>query len=115
MASIEDILKDQSFLTGAALGLGAALLAPLVLPVLGNALRPVTKSALKAGIVAYEKGRESLAELGELIEDAVAEARAEMEHSYAPGATMGAAVESADFGEPTPAYADTQVPSEPKA
>jgi len=61
-------------LTGLALGLGAAALAPA----LGRWTRPAAKAAIRAGLVAYERGRERLAELGETVEDLAAEVTAEM-------------------------------------
>ena len=45
----------------------------------GNELaKPVAKGALKAGVMAFERGRETLAELGEVVEDIVAETQAEL-------------------------------------
>lgn len=60
-------------------GLAGGLLAPLVLPRLERNIRPAAKSAFKAGIALYERGRERAAEIGELAEDLLAEARAEYE------------------------------------
>lgn len=65
---------------GVALGVGAAILAPVVLAAASGAGRPLMRAAVKSGIVFYEKGREVAAELGEVVEDFVAEVRAE----YAP-------------------------------
>jgi hypothetical protein len=47
------------------------------------------KAAIKGGIVLYEKGRETVAEVGEVLEDIVAEAKAEVaaEHEQAIAVT----------------------------
>jgi hypothetical protein len=62
-----------------AVGVAAAVLAPLALPVVARSARPLARAAVKTGIVVYEKGRETLAEAGETFDDLVAEARAELE------------------------------------
>lgn len=93
MALIEDLFKGNA-VTGLALGIGAVLLVPTVLPALGRALRPAAKAAIKGGMVLY---RETFAELGEFTSDLVAEARAELEAGQggpiaaAAGAITGAA------------------------
>ncbi|MGD8558702.1 MAG: DUF5132 domain-containing protein [Gammaproteobacteria bacterium] len=76
--AIEDAFKS-GIGKGVALGIGAAIIAPVVLPVLIKAGRPLTRAAIKSGLLLYDKGRETLAELGEVAEDLVAEARAEIE------------------------------------
>jgi hypothetical protein len=75
MANFGDVLKGGNIVGGLAIGVGFALLAPVVKPL----LRPLAKSVLKAGIVAYDQGRIALAELNEQAGDVMAEARAEME------------------------------------
>ena len=45
-----------NILTGLAIGIGASVLAPAVIPVLANVVKPLAKEALKGGIVLYEKG-----------------------------------------------------------
>jgi hypothetical protein len=82
MALIEDIFKGNAT-TGLALGIGAVLLVPAVLPALGRVLRPAAKAAIKGGMVLY---RETFAEIGEFTSDLVAEARAELESKTAPAA-----------------------------
>lgn len=106
MAGIEDLLKGKvadllknELAGGAAIGVAAAVLVPLALPLLGKTLRPVAKGAIKAGFIALEKGRESVAELGELVEDAIAEARAELDQGhYAVPAAAAAAAEPEPAG-----------------
>ncbi len=90
MALIEDMFTGNA-VTGIAIGLGAVLLGPTVLPAIGRALRPVAKAAIKGGMVLY---RETFAELGEFTSDLVAEARNELAVAGAPAgrghATPGA-------------------------
>jgi len=64
--------------TGVAIGLGL-LLAPVVIPVIVTAARPLAKTALKYGYMAYERSREMIAEAAEAVEDLAAEAKAEVE------------------------------------
>ena len=92
MALLEDMFSGNA-VTGIAVGVGALLLGPTVLPALGRALRPVAKAAIKGGMVLY---RETFAEIGEFTSDLVAEARAELEAGdkgpiAAAGAVTGAA------------------------
>lgn len=68
---------------GIAIGIGVALLAPVVLPVLAKAGRPLARAAIKSGMLLFEKGRETVAELGEVAEDLIAEAQAEIEEETA--------------------------------
>ena len=71
---LEDIFKTGNIVTGLAIGLGAAILAPVVVPV----LRPLAKSAIKAGMMAYDEAVVAFAELNETAGDIFAEARSEM-------------------------------------
>ncbi|CAK0754223.1 hypothetical protein CCP3SC1_220038 [Gammaproteobacteria bacterium] len=77
MAVLDDILKSDTVIN-LAIGIGAMVVVPMVLPVLVGLARPTTKAAIKVGIVTYEKGMEAMAEIGEIIEDLVAEAKAEL-------------------------------------
>ena len=70
-------LKSNIF-TGLAMGIGVAVLAPTVLPILVGAAKPLVKAAIKGGIVLYDRGKESFAEVSEVVEDMVAEAKAEL-------------------------------------
>jgi hypothetical protein len=81
MAIFEDMFKGGNIVTGLAMGVGFALLAPVVKPF----LRPLAKSAIKAGVAAYEQGRVALAELSEQAGDMVVEAQSEMEEDAASG------------------------------
>jgi len=82
MPIISDLLKGDTG-KGLAIGIGAAILAPVAFAVLSGAARPVARAAVKSGILLYEKGREKAAEFGEVMEDLAAEARAEIEQSHA--------------------------------
>lgn len=77
MALVEDLFKGST-VTGVAVGLGAMLLVPTVLPAVGRVVRPALKAAIKGGLVFY---RETVAEIGEVAGDLFAEARAELEHN----------------------------------
>lgn len=56
------------------IGAGAVIVTPILLPL----LKPVAKSAIKTGVVLYEKTKGTIAEAGEVLGDIVAEARAEI-------------------------------------
>lgn len=77
MAKITDFVEDAGA-PGIIAGIGAVILAPVVLPVVANVGKPIAKTLIKGGIVLYEKSRGAFAELGETWEDMVAEARAEI-------------------------------------
>lgn len=89
--SVEDFFKSNTG-KGFAIGIAAAILAPVVLPVVVQAARPLARAAIKSGILFLNKGRETVAELGEVVEDLVAEARAEIdeERARATSATVAA-------------------------
>lgn len=77
MGLFDNGLKGNIF-SGLAIGIGAAVLAPTVLPILVGAAKPLLKAAIKGGIVLYDRGKESFAEVGEVVEDLVAEVKAEL-------------------------------------
>jgi hypothetical protein len=66
---------------GVGVGVGLALLAPVLL---GNrkqatgAGRPLAKQLIRTGLTTFERGKESLGEFGEMVEDLFAEVKAEM-------------------------------------
>ncbi len=66
--------------TGLAIGVGI-LAAPVVIPVVAAALRPLIKAGVKGVYVAYEKGRESCAHAKEMAEDLVEEVKSEVHAS----------------------------------
>lgn len=59
--------------------IGAVVLAPVVVPAISKALRPVAKEGIKGFLALSEKAREMLAETSEQMQDLVAEAKAEYE------------------------------------
>ena len=90
MALIEDMFKGNA-ITGVAVGAAALFFGPTVLPAIGRALRPVAKTVIKGGIMLY---RETVAGIGELTTDLVAEAKSELEgdgHAGPQGLAAGAA------------------------
>ncbi len=84
MAGIDDLIKGN-ILTGLAIGIGAVVLAPIVAPLVAGIGKPLAKAAIKTGITLYDKALEATAEIGEVFEDIVAEARAEMQGGEAAG------------------------------
>ncbi|MDZ8050372.1 MAG: DUF5132 domain-containing protein [Aulosira sp. ZfuVER01] len=74
---ITDFVEDAGA-PGIIAGIGAVLLAPIIIPVVAGIGKPLAKKLIKGGIVAYEKSKGAFAELGETWEDMVAEARAEL-------------------------------------
>ncbi len=87
MALFEDVLTGNP-ITGAIVGIGAVLLVPTVVPALGRVLRPAAKAVIKGGLVLY---RDTIAEIGEVAGDLVAEARAELEHNRSEAGHPGRA------------------------
>lgn len=81
-----DLLKGGNLFTVAAIGIGASVLGPVI----GPALRPMAKSLIKGGLIAYDQGRAALAELGERTSDMIAEARDEMSRAEPEPAARGA-------------------------
>ena len=69
-----------------AIGMGTAILVPIVLPL----MKPLTKAAIKSGVTLYEKTQGAIAETGEVIGDIVAEAKAEVAAEQAKKASVAA-------------------------
>ncbi|MCX7592900.1 MAG: DUF5132 domain-containing protein [Fischerella sp.] len=59
-------------------GILGVILLPVFLPVIAGVAKPIVKTAVKGGILFYEKSKGAIAEIGETWEDIVAEARAEI-------------------------------------
>lgn len=88
---LDDILKGN-IVAGLAIGVGVAILAPVAIPVVATIAKPLAKAAIKGGLILYEKGRETVAEMGEVAEDLLAEAKAELaQTSEGPAIETGAA------------------------
>ena len=75
MALIEDGLKIG---TPVLIGIGALLLAPVVLPAAGAVVRPLIKATVKSGLLFAKKGRELISDAMESLEDITAEVKAEL-------------------------------------
>lgn len=91
-------LTDKNgFYIGLAVGVGAVLLAPVAAAALSGVGRPAARAAIKAGLMMWDKGRETAAELGEILEDLVAEAQAEINEP--PSAAAQAADNAAQGGD----------------
>jgi hypothetical protein len=73
-----------------AIGAGAVLLAPFVIPVVASVVKPLLKAVIKGGMLAYENARIAVAETKETIEDITAEARAEIAAGHPQTAKAGA-------------------------
>lgn len=98
----ENVLR--TLFVGAA---GLALLsAALLVPAVASTAKPVLRRGMKAAVKAYVQGREALAEVQELAEDAYAEAWAELK-AEASAATPEAAA--------APAAAATTAAERPSA
>ena len=74
---ISDFVEDAGA-PGIIAGIGAVLLAPVLLPIVAGVGKPLVKSVIKGGIGLYERSKGTFAEMGETWEDMVAEARAEI-------------------------------------
>lgn len=87
---------------GVVAGIGAVLLAPVVLPIAAGIGKPIAKSVIKGGMTIYEKSREALAEAGETWEDIVAEVRAELAEQQMTPAMMDSSEENPTETVPEP-------------
>jgi hypothetical protein len=73
-------------------GVGVAVGVTLIVfgPALLRAARPLARQAIKTAIVGYEQGREALAHIQEMVEDAYAEAMSELTAESAQAETEAA-------------------------
>lgn len=81
--ALSDLLKGETS-KGVAIGVAAAVLAPFVVPALTKTARPLARTLIKTGIIFYHKGRETLAEATESLDDLMAEVRAELADEQRP-------------------------------
>ena len=87
MPDVEDIVEDLGVP-----GIAAIVLLPVLIPVAaGKVGKPLAKATIKGGIVLYEKGKGVIAEVGESLEDIIAESKAELAEAQAERAEMAAA------------------------
>ncbi|MGE3542011.1 MAG: DUF5132 domain-containing protein [Candidatus Tectimicrobiota bacterium] len=93
MALLDDVVEgfSSSWVSSVLVGVGVALVAPVVVPALAAGVRPLAKAVIKGGMLVYEKSAEMLAEAGEQLSDMVAEARAELQDSAAEATAAASA------------------------
>lgn len=81
--------------TGLLIGVGALILAPVVLPIVAGILKTTTKAVVKTGVTLYDIGSEAVGEVGKIVGDLVTETSAVLS-----GEKEGAeAAEAAGAGE----------------
>lgn len=86
MAVLGNILKGNIF-TGIALGVGAAILGPVIIPRLARVAKPLAKAAIKGGFTLLDKGKELAVEVGETVENIVTELKVVMSEAQKEAAT----------------------------
>jgi hypothetical protein len=79
------IFNGMKLGTGLLIGAAAVLAAPIVIPMVTAAMRPLARAAIRGGLIAYERGKVIVAEAQEDFEDLMAEAKAEMAHESEEG------------------------------
>jgi len=88
MALFDDMVEGltSSWVPSVLVGVGVALVAPIVVPALAGSMRPLAKAVVKGGMMVYDKGAEVVAEASEQLSDMVAEARSELDAAAAAAA-----------------------------
>jgi hypothetical protein len=74
MALLDNVLTGGNLMTGLAIGVGALIAWPLIAPV----ARPIAKSVIKGGLMAYRQAEQLYSGAVEGIGDIVAEAQQEI-------------------------------------
>lgn len=105
MLGVDDLVESQ-LLAGVAVAAGVLILAPIALPVVLGVARPLVKTAVKTGLVLYERGLEAAAEVSEAFEDIVAEAKSELGNGATPTGEGAAGPEGAAAGGATQGMAE---------
>jgi len=72
--NIRNLASDRAIL----IGIGAVVLAPIVLPAVAKIGKPILKAAIKTSLNLYEKSQGVVAEAEEMFWDIVAESKAEL-------------------------------------
>jgi hypothetical protein len=75
MAFYDDLLKGYG--PSLAVGIGVALVAPVILPAVASIFRPLVKGAVRGGLTLADSIKEFTASTGEQMSDLYAEAKAE--------------------------------------
>ena len=88
MALFDDMVQGltSSWVPSVLVGVGVALVAPIVVPALAGSMRPLAKAVMKGGMLVYDKGAEVIAEASEQLSDMLAEARSELDAAAAAAA-----------------------------
>ena len=88
MALFDDMVQGltSSWVPSVLVGVGVALVAPIVVPALAGGMRPLAKAVVKGGMLVYDKGAEVIAEASEQLSDMLAEARSDLDAAAAAGA-----------------------------
>ena len=105
MPLFDDALKGWG--PGLLIGVGAALVAPVVIPALVSVMRPLTKEAIKGYLTLMDKVCELAAEASEQLSDIMAEVQAERALAAATGAPMGTVAAGAPEQPPQRAAQDS--------
>ncbi len=101
MAIFDDIAKSAATPTGLAVGIGAALLAPVLAPAASQILRPAAKALMRTGITLYRSAVEPVAAaVGSL----VTEAQLELAASAGSARAAAAAPEPTASETPRPSH-----------
>ena len=74
MEIFESLLKNNVLTKlvigiGVSIDIGVSVLGPVLIPAVARIGRPAAKAAIMAGLTAYDRSREVMAELGEGMED----------------------------------------------
>jgi hypothetical protein len=75
MAFYDNMLKG--YMPSLAVGIGVALVAPVILPAVASIFRPLVKGVVRGGLTVADNVKEFTASTGEQISDLYAEAKAE--------------------------------------
>jgi hypothetical protein len=88
MALFDDVLSGGNWVTGLAIGVGAVVLLPMAAPI----LRPLAKTAIKGGILAYQSAAGLVEGIGDLVAEAVAESGGEIATRAVEGAAQATGI-----------------------
>ena len=102
MALLDDLTKGAATPTGFAVGVGAALLAPVLAPAVSQMLRPAAKAVMRTGITLY---RSAVEPVSAAISGLVTEAQLELAAASAGSAPPLAAA--------SPESAESETPPRP--
>lgn len=106
--AIEDVAEKMEGKGWLGVGLGAVVLAPLVIPAVSKKFRPAAKQAIKGYLALTDKTREWLAESGERWQDLMAEAKSEYEHGTENTEMMTLTAEDTSGAEARQAEAEAE-------